>query len=442
MKKWIFLVLALALAGVAYFYGVPYWQGRKVEVSPYTFGAVERGSLTDSVSATGTLSALETVVVGTQVSGNVEQVLVDFNDRVRQGQLLASIETEALDAARSDALAQYARAKAQLAEARALLGQFRPLFEQGVISKQDILPRETALVSAESSLQSAQSQVDRANKNLSNAEIRSPIDGIVIHRNIEPGQTVASSFTTPSLFTLARDLGRMQILALVDESDIGQIREEMDVRFSVAAYSEKSFTGRVRSIRLQPQTVQNVVSYTVVVDAENPEGVLLPGMTATVDFILSEIKDALLVPSAALRVKPSEEMLAIAKRIADERAKERAGAAGAGADPAAERRRDRGDRGDRGNAGNGEPRDRGARPARGGGSGFDLPPGTGRLWVDDGKGSVRPMMVKVGTTDGSHTQVTPLRGELAEGTQVVTAVTGAPGDASSSSNRRFRPMGF
>ena len=426
MKKWISIGLVLALAGLGYFYGAPYWRDRGKEVSPYTFGVVERGSLTDSVSATGTLGALETVVVGTQVSGTVERVLVDFNDRVKQGQLLASIEKEALDASRSDAQAQVARAEAQLAEARALLGQYQPLFEQGVISQQEIWPRETAVKTAQANLQSAQSAITRANKNRANAEIRSPIDGIVIHRNVEPGQTVAASFTTPSLFTLARDLGQMQILALVDESDIGQIRTDMEVRFTVAAYSDKSFKGKVRSIRLQPQTVQNVVSYTVVVDAENPEGVLLPGMTATVDFILSKIDNALLVPGAALRIKPTDEMQAAARRYFEEKAKER----GDSGEPGPER----GDRGGRGGDG--------ARPPRpAGGGGFELPPGTGRLWVDDGQGGVRPLLVKLGASDGSRTQVTPLRGELAEGTKVVTAVAGSS-SGNSQQNNRFRPMGF
>ncbi len=191
------------------------------------------------------------------------------------------------------------------------------------MSRQDLLPRETAVTSAEASVQSARSVIARADKNRSNAEIRSPIDGIVINRSIEPGQTVAASFSTPSLFTLARDLGKMQIFALVDESDIGQIRDDMAVRFTVAAYRDKTFNGMVREIRLQPQTVQNVVSYTVVADAENPEGVLLPGMTATVDFILSKIDDALLVPSAALRIKPTEEMQEAAKKYFEAQRAER-----------------------------------------------------------------------------------------------------------------------
>lgn len=434
MKKWIILGLVAALAAAAYYFGAPYLKGAGDEASPYTFGEVERGSLTDSVSATGTLGALETVVVGTQVSGTVEEVLVDFNDRVVQGQLLARIEKEALDASRSDAVAQLQRAEAQLSEARAMLGQYKPLFEQGVVSRQDLLPRETAVATAEANVQSARSVITRANKNRSNADIRSPIDGIVISRTVEPGQTVAASFSTPSLFTLARDLSKMQIFALVDESDIGQIRENMEIRFTVAAYSDKAFNGKVTSIRLQPQTVQNVVSYTVVADADNTEGVLLPGMTATVDFILSRIEGALLVPGAALRIKPTEEMQASARRYFEERSKERDGAGGAAA-----RDGERGNRGERGDRG-----ERGERPR--GAAGGDLTPGTGRLWVDDGKGGVRPLMVQIGASDGSKTQVIPLRdGELTEGMQVVTSVAGSPSGnqpQSGRNNRRFRPMGF
>lgn len=443
MKKWILLGLAVALGGLVWF-----WSSRSKSgdtASQYTFAEVERGSLTETVSATGTLGALETVVVGTQVSGTVQKVLVDYNDRVKQGQLLASIETEQLDAARSDALAQLKRAEAQLDEAKASLGQYRPLFEQGVVSRQDLLPRETAVTSAEAAVQSARSVIARADKNRANAEIRSPIDGIVINRSIEPGQTVAASFSTPSLFTLARDLGKMQILALVDESDIGQIRDEMAIRFTVAAYRDKTFSGVVREIRLQPQTVQNVVSYTVVADADNPEGILLPGMTATIDFILSNIDDALLVPSAALRIKPTEEMQAAAKKYFEERAKARGG--------------ERGERGDRGNPGDGSDRSAengggrerpagagGERPRGGRNGGFDLAPGTARLWIDDGQGGVRPLLVKLGASDGSRTQVTPLRdGELAEGKRVVTAIAGQSSGNSQQGgrgNNRFRPMGF
>jgi HlyD family secretion protein len=446
MKKWTILGLVLLIAGAAVYFLSRGERGD--EESPYTFGTVERGSLTETVSATGTLGALETVVVGTQVSGTVENVLVDFNDRVKQGQLLASIEKEQLDASRSDAVAQLKRAEAQLAEARAVLDQYRPLFEQGVVAKQDLLPRETAVTTAEANVQSARSVIARADKNRSNAEIRSPIDGIVINRSVEPGQTVAASFSTPSLFTLARDLGKMQILALVDESDIGQIRDGMEIRFTVAAYPEKTFAGTVTSLRLQPQTVQNVVSYTVVADAQNPEGVLLPGMTATVDFILSKIDDALLVPGAALRIKPTEEMQAAARKLREERAEER-GERGGGE----RRERGGGERGggeragrDRGAPGEGGPGGPGAsggeRGPRGGRNGGDLGPGMGRLWIDDGKGGVRPLMVKIGASDGSKTQVIPLReGELTEGMQVLTSVAGQ-GSGSGRQSNRFRPMGF
>lgn len=438
MKKWIILGLAIALAGAAYFY-FSSAKSREQDDSAYTFGTVERGSLTDSVSATGTINAVETVVVGTQVSGTVENVLVDFNDRVKQGQLLARIETEQLDAARTDALAQLDRAEAQLSEAKALLGQYKPLFEQGVVARQDLLPRETAVATAQASVVSARSQIARADKNRANADIRSPIDGIVISRTVEPGQTVAASFSTPSLFTLARDLSKMQIFALVDESDIGQIREEMEIRFTVAAYSDKTFHGKVTSIRLQPQTVQNVVSYTVVADAENPDGVLLPGMTATVDFILSRIDDALLVPGAALRIKPTDEMQASARRYFEQRSKERDAAGGGGGE-----RGERGESGERGERGERGGRERGGGDRPRGGAGGDLAPGTGRLWIEAEGGGVRPIMVKIGASDGAKTQVTPLReGELTEGMRVVTAVAGSSsGQSQGRQNQRFRPMGF
>lgn len=282
----------------------------------YVFTNVERGTITLSVSSTGTLSARETVEVGTQVSGLVKAVHVDYNDRVRQGQLLALIETETLDANLRDAEAGLTRAEAQLEEAQAEWTRNQPLHASGYIAEREFQPIRTALAAAQASVVSAEASVAKAKQNRRNAEIRAPIDGIVIERTVEEGQTIVASFNTPRLLVLAESLEHMEILVDVDESDIGLIRSGMPVAFVVPAYPEQVFTGVTESIRLQPQTIQNVVTYTVVVRAENVEGKLLPGMTATVDFQIEQASDVLYVPLATLDVRPTEAMQAKRERHA------------------------------------------------------------------------------------------------------------------------------
>ena len=305
----------------------------------YVFTEVLRTDLHATVSSTGTLSAVETVEIGTQVSGQVKAVLVDYNDRVVAGQQLALIDTEALDAALEDARArvvqaeaqkaqaeaQVVEARAQLADAQATLARNQPLADQGYLSQSEIQPLQTAVQTAEAtlnrtlaSLKSAEAQVAQAEaqvaqrlKDRRNAEIRAPIDGIIVERSVDAGQTVAASFNTPTLFLLARNLEQMQILAAVDESDIGQISKGQAVTFTVPAYPDERYDGVVREVRLQSELVQNVVTYTVVIDAANPDGKLLPGMTATVDFVTGSVNDALAVSTAALQLQPTPEMQAV-----------------------------------------------------------------------------------------------------------------------------------
>lgn len=266
--------------------------------------AVSRGSLELTVSSTGTLAAVETVVVGTEVSGTVEKVLIDYNDQVSKGQVLAVLKPDLFNAAVADAQGSVDQAVAGLELARQDLERNRPLFEKGYLSKQEFSPYRYNADKAEAALDSARAGLLRAQTNFANSVIRSPIAGTVIQRSIDAGQTVAASLNTPTLFVIAKDLARMQIEAAVDETDIGQIRQGQPVRFSVQSYPEQTFSGTVRQIRLQPTTVQNVVTYTVIVAAENAQGQLLPGMTATVDFVVAQAADALLVPNAALRFQP------------------------------------------------------------------------------------------------------------------------------------------
>jgi HlyD family secretion protein len=271
---------------------------------------VIKGDLENVVSSTGTLSAVGTVAVGTQVSGTMEKVLVDFNDKVKKGQLLAVLDTTLARASVQDAEASVMQCQTQLNQANTEYKRNQALFQQGYVSEMTLLAMKTNVATARAALKSAEATLKRAQTNLGYAEIRSPIDGTVIERSIDAGQTVAASLNTPTLFTIAEDLAHMQIEASVDESDIGQIKAEQSVRFTVQAYPDDVFTGTVRQIRLKPKTIQDVVNYTVMIDASNERSLLLPGMTATVDFLVEERKDVLLVPNTAIYFKPTEEMLA------------------------------------------------------------------------------------------------------------------------------------
>ncbi len=308
------LLLFLLVGGVYLFFA----GGDSALKSPsYQSSAVIRGPFERTVSSTGTLAAVETVIVGTEVSGTIDQVRVDFNDRVRKGEVLATLKPDLFAAAVAEGEAAMVRAKADLALAKRELERSLPLYNKGYLAEQEFLPLRYNVDRSRAAVDSAQASLTRAVINHRNATIRSPIAGTVIQRSIDAGQTVAASLNTPELFVIARDLARMQIEADVDETDIGQIRPEQPVRFFVQSYPEQRFTGVVRQVRLQPATVQNVVTYTVIVAADNPDGLLLPGMTATVDFVVEQIEDALLVPAAALRFTPAADGIPARKRTAE-----------------------------------------------------------------------------------------------------------------------------
>ncbi|MCK5119980.1 MAG: efflux RND transporter periplasmic adaptor subunit, partial [Candidatus Latescibacteria bacterium] len=295
MKKIIGILVIVSLFGV----GIHYFRagnGAKEE-GPYQFAEITRGDLENLVSSTGTLKAVSTVEIGTQVSGTIDRIDVDFNDAVRKGQVLAVLDTALLKVAVLDAQAGVARAQAQHEQARAEYERNRALFEKGHLSEKEFLPIRINVRITGAAVQSAKASLERAQINMNHATIRSPIHGTVIQRNVEPGQTVAASFSTPTLFIIAEDLSQMEIYAAVDESDIGQIKEGQSVRFEVQAYLDETFSGTVRQIRLQPAISENVVNYTVVVDAANEENLLLPGMTATVDFVVEARKAVLLIPN-------------------------------------------------------------------------------------------------------------------------------------------------
>ena len=296
-------VTVLALAGL-----VGIWFYRRAEardVPAYRLATVERGSLERTVSATGTLTALRTVQVGTQVSGQIAQLYVDFNDRVRRGQLLARIDPTLQQQAVLDAQAGLERSEAELAQAQREHARNGQLYESRVLAATELEASAAKLATTVAARKSARIALDRAERNLSYTAIHAPIDGIVVERNVDVGQTVAASLSAPQLFLIANDLSQMQILASVDEADIGTIRDGVPVRFTVQSYPSRSFTGTVKQVRLQSTTRENVVNYTVVVAVANPDGQLLPGMTATARFVTDSAIGVLTVPNAALRFRPS-----------------------------------------------------------------------------------------------------------------------------------------
>ncbi len=292
------LTLLLIAAALNWLFASPQQENQLASLRTAT---VERGDLEVTVACTGSLKAVGTVEVGTEVSGTIKKVLADYNDQVVKGQILAELDLELFEAEAVSARAATLRANALLKQARTEYRRNQPLLQQGHLSAQEFLDYQTGRATAEADVMAAEASQKKAETNLRNASIRSPIDGTVIEREIEKGQTVAANFSTPTLFILAEDLARMEIEADVDESDIGQIKQGQQVRFTVQAYAEEVFPGTVTQIRLNPTEESNVVTYTVVITAANDKALLLPGMTATIDFIIQDLKNTLLAPNAALQ---------------------------------------------------------------------------------------------------------------------------------------------
>src|SRR5262245_1287622 len=247
------------------------------EVPEYRFARVQRGNIEANVSATGTLSAVTTVQVGTQVSGQVSAIYVDFNDNVRKGQLLARIDQTLAEQSVREAEAQMARSAADLEQAQREYDRNKALFDTQVVTDKEMTAVKYSLQVAQANQRSAEISLERARRNLAYTEITAPVDGKVVERNVDVGQTVAASLSAPQIFLIAKDLSEMQILAKVDESDIGAIKVGQEVHFTVPAYNNRKFTGTVKQVRLQSATTENVVSYTVVVSVNNEDGQLLPG---------------------------------------------------------------------------------------------------------------------------------------------------------------------
>jgi HlyD family secretion protein len=374
----------------------------------YRMAAVATGDIQQTVSATGTLSAVKTVQVGTQVSGLVDQIHADFNDRVTKGQLLARIDPTLQQQAVTDAQAQLVKSQAEYVQANAEYGRNQPLFTQQFISASEFSVVDVAQSDALAGQKSAQVTLDKAKQNLSYTNILAPISGVVVERDVDVGQTVAASLSAPQLFLIAQDLKQMQILAAVDESDIAAIKDSQVVNFTVQSYAGRTFVGSVGQVRLQSKLTDNVVNYTVVVTLDNADGALLPGMTATVLFITASATNVLTVPNLALRYKPAAAQLSAAGIEPSDTMKHAAvkDTTNPSAPPVGAAAK--------------------TRPKRilTGGVGS-----AGTLYTLDPAGKLKAIHVRVGISDGQRTQVTG--DSLAVGMQVIVGAA-LPGAAAAS----------
>lgn len=418
MKKKVIIIssIVIGLLFVGYFLFVK----RDTENTKFTYVQVTKGDLNVLISSTGTLQAVKTVEVGTQVSGKIDKIFIDFNSSVRKGQLLAVLDTVVLAAAVKDAYANLDKAKAQYNQAVAVHERNKQLYEKKFMNEVDFIASKTNVETLLANLKSAQTALERANLNLGYAYIYAPISGTIINRAVEQGQTVAASLSAPTLFTIAEDLSNMWILASVDESDIGQIKVGDKTKFTVQAYPNKTFEGEVIQIRLNPNVVSNVVNYTVVVKADNKEKLLLPGMTATVDFYVDYRQNVLLVPNIALRFQPTDAMMEEYRKNME---KEIASL------PDSIKRRWQGGQWQSGQGGIS-----GGQFAQGSfGNNVGRRRNMNRLWYFDDKGNLKMSPVMIGLTDGKNTEI--VRGRnITEGMKIISGVTEEATTQSGSSN--------
>ena len=429
IKRWILRIAALALVagGVAFLLIKKPWAKGATPIT-YTTVTVGKGSIAAQVTANGTLSARGTVLVGAQVSGRVVELHADFNDKVTKGQIIAKLDPQVLQAQVDQSMASIALASANVNKAQvAVADADRQLKRQKLLQEQQLVAGATvesaevaydtalaALLAAKASGAQAQANLAQAKLSLSYATIYSPVDGVVLSRAVDVGQTVAASLSAPTLFTIAEDLGRMQIDTAVAEADVGRLTDGMKAQFTVDAFPGKTFEGIVRQVRNAPTTTSGVVTYDAVIDVENPEKSLRPGMTANVTFVLQQVADAIKIPNAALRFKPTREQMQAMRG-------ESVGGGGSG-------RRGSGSGGWQGRGSNGS----GGRGSDGGAStGSGGTGGGGRPGRDYGDkkpvyklvdGQPKLVLVKPGLTDGSVTQM--VEGDLQPGDQLVTEIQG------------------
>ncbi|MDI6802988.1 MAG: efflux RND transporter periplasmic adaptor subunit [Bacteroidota bacterium] len=407
-KKLIYISTALIVIIVALYFFV--FRGSSEEIK-YRTEKISKGDVVVQVRATGTVNPVQTVQVGSQVSGTLAKIYVDFNSIVKAGQIIAQIDPTFLAASVKESEANLERVQAQVNEAKRNLNRFIELFSKALVSQAEMDAAQTNYETSLAQLKQAEASLDRARVNLRYATIKAPIDGVVISRDIDVGQTVAASLQAPKLFVIANDLKKMQVEANVDEADIGNIQIEQDVTFTVDAHSGKEFKGTVTQIRLAPQTVQNVVTYTVIIEVPNPDLKLMPGMTATVSILIDEKNDVLRVPAIALRFQPPAEVVEkIEKEVAEKFNGNKSS--------------------DSASHSNGEPRMRsfggGGGSMPGSGMSGEFPRGERRrggmrqiqrVWLIDSTGNLKSAPVRTGLSDNRYVEVKG--GFLKEGDEIV-----------------------
>lgn len=455
MKKKIIIAAVILVVIVCVIVGLTVLGRGNNNKTKYKTEALNRGDIEALVTTSGTLNPVTTVEIGSQVSGKIDKLYADFNSHVKEGQLLAEIDQSQFLTKLQQNQANYQSAMASLEKARVTLENTKKkydralsLFEKTLISYEEKDAAETEFYNNQAELQASQARLAQAKSTLDSSKvdltytvIKSPIDGVVISRNVNVGQTVAASFQAPVLFKIANDLAQMQVECSVDEADIGKVKEGQNVRFTVDAYPEERFTGTVRQVRYSPEVVQNVVTYTTVVEVKNPELKLMPGMTATVSIIAGEAKNALRVPNSALRFNPSltpEEM----KKIVESMRQQFAGKTGdrsGGSNQQTVATRPEGSSSQRSDA---------QRPSGGegqqsfmmggsGGSGGQTRRSGARVWIEDANGKLKPVFLRTGVTDNSFTEV--VSGDLKEGQLVIT---GESGSTQGGTQRQSLPRGM
>ena len=359
-KKTLVIVAVAAIAALAV------WLlsgGKKEEKITFDTAAVAPANIMNSITATGTIEPVTSVTVGTQVSGIVSKLFVDYNSVVKKGQVIAELDKTNLMSQLNTAKTQLATAQSQLNYQTANYNRYKTLFEKGLVAADDFDNAKLSYTQAKEQVVSAKEEVQRAQTNLGYATITSPIDGVVLSKSVEEGQTVAASFSTPELFTIAQDLTNMQVVADVDEADIGDVKEGERVSFTVDAYPDDTFEGEVKQVRQEATTTNNVVTYEVVISAPNADLKLKPGLTANVTIYTAERKGVLSVPSKALRFTPQKETVGKMKIV-------------------------------------------------------DVANAKNKVWTIEGN-SIVAHKVNIGMTDGTNTQIV---GGIAEGTKVVTGL--------------------
>jgi HlyD family secretion protein len=425
------VVILVVIAGAILGY-VLIKKGENSQVK-YRTDVITKGDVQALVVTSGTVNPINIVDVGSTVSGKISKLYVDFNSEVKTGMIVAELERDLLKAKVDQNQSNYESALASLDRSKTTLEQMQKKYERSLdlfqknqlsleekeTAETNFLGAKSDLVTAKARVSQAKSQLDSSNVDLSYATIRSPIDGVVITRSVNVGQTVAASFQAPVLFKVATDLTKMRVECSVDETDIGKVKEGQKCRFTVSAFPNETFSGVVTQVRYSPETVQNVVTYTTVVNAENPEMKLRPGMTATVSIVVGEAKAVLKIPNSALRFTPSLPQEELQKLY------EAAGAAGGqrqGGQPGeklqGERQRGEGQRGSGGQM-----------TFQMGGQSGEMTPEMkaklqqmrqrqgGRVWFQDEQGKLKFVMVRTGITDNTYSEIT--RGDLKEGQKII-----------------------